>query len=247
MTTPDEFVSITEAARRLEIRRATIDRWIAEGKLSATRSETDRRVLLIRFSQAEALLKKTTRIQSVSRTPLNDDQPEETYFPQIDSALQLVYSHSHRLAFQLFPAAFRPLTIEQLRAGPLGQDLLHLARIASGAEVRPRDSVLIMIESLIQLLVWPAGADDYLVPRSFWDTELGRMLALAKFRAFDASDLITIGDAAKRLGVTRPIIYRWMDDRTLNYVRDDATGRTFVVVRDVTNLLSLTREMTRED
>jgi excisionase family DNA binding protein len=59
------------------------------------------------------------------------------------------------------------------------------------------------------------------------------MLALAKFRAYDASELVSIGNAAQQLGVTRPTIYRWMDEKQLNYVRDDMSGRTFVVRRDI--------------
>ena len=40
-------------------------------------------------------------------------------------------------------------------------------------------------------------------------------------------------DDANVLKVTRPTIYRWMDDRSLGYVRDDMSGRTLVVRRDV--------------
>jgi excisionase family DNA binding protein len=61
------------------------------------------------------------------------------------------------------------------------------------------------------------------------------MLALAKYRAYDPAELVSIGNAAQQLGVTRPTIYRWMDERILNYVRDDMSGRTFVVRRDVDN------------
>ena len=75
-----------------------------------------------------------------------------------------------------------------------------------------------------------------MVPRSFWEIPLGRLLAQAKLQAFDRSELVSIGNAAQQLGVTRPTIYRWMDERTLNYVVDDMTGRTFVVRRDIDNL-----------
>ena len=30
-------------------------------------------------------------------------------------------------------------------------------------------------------------------------------------------------------------IYRWMDDRRLNYVKDEISGRTFIVRRDLDN------------
>jgi ABC-type ATPase with predicted acetyltransferase domain len=47
--------------------------------------------------------------------------------------------------------------------------------------------------------------------------------------------------------VTRPTIYRWMDERTLNYVVDDMTGRTFVVRRDIENLRRVAEEFIGED
>ncbi len=101
-------------------------------------------------------------------------------------------------------------------------------------ELKPGEGGVVQaIDAVLQVLFWPAAADDYMVPRSFWDTDLGRMLALAKYRAYDRAELVSIGSAAQQLGVTRPTIYRWMDDRTLNYVRDDMSGRTFVVRRDV--------------
>ena len=134
------------------------------------------------------------------------EQPD--YQDVVDQALQLVYSHHHRLISQLHPAAFSPLTLDQLRNGPLGQDLLRLASLARGEIREPKERVLDAIDSVVQLLFWPAAADDYSVPRSFWDTDLGRMLALAKYRAYDPAELVSIGNAAQQLGVTRPTIYR---------------------------------------
>lgn len=134
------------------------------------------------------------------------------------------------------PSAYVPIKMADLRAGPLGKDLQRLAALANRQTREPKEHVLQAIESVLQLLFWPAAADDYSVPRSFWDTELGQMMALAKYRAFERNELVSIGNAAQQLGVTRPTIYRWMDDRTLNYVRDDMSGRTFVVRRDIENL-----------
>ncbi len=170
------------------------------------------------------------------------DSESRDYQKVMDNALQLVYSHIHRLMAQLHPAWFRPLTLDQLRSGPLGQDLLRLARLARGQSREPKELVLEAIDSVLQLLFWPAAADDYSVPRAFWDTDLGRMLALAKYRAYEPSELVSIGNAAQQLGVTRPTIYRWMDDRSLNYVRDDMSGRTFVVRRDIENLKRVASE-----
>jgi excisionase family DNA binding protein len=158
------------------------------------------------------------------------------YQDVIDQALQLVYSQHHRLVNQMAPSAYVPIKMADLRTGPLGKDLLRLAALANRQTREPKEHVLQAIESVLQLLFWPAAADDYSVPRSFWDTELGQMMALAKYRAFERNELVSIGNAAQQLGVTRPTIYRWMDDRTLNYVRDDMSGRTFVVRRDIENL-----------
>ncbi|CAA9587369.1 MAG: hypothetical protein AVDCRST_MAG88-4173, partial [uncultured Thermomicrobiales bacterium] len=121
----------------------------------------------------------------------------------------------------------------QLREGPLGEDLSRLAQIAGGVLQAGRDEVLGAIDSVLQLLFWPVGADAYTVPRSFWEQPLGKMLSLAKLRSFEPNDLLSIGQAATVLKVTRPTIYRWMDDKALDYVRDDMSGRTFVVRQDV--------------
>lgn len=168
------------------------------------------------------------------------------YQAVIDDALQLVYSQHHRLIGQLHPASFRELTLDELRAGPLGRDLQRLAGLARRETDEPKDRVLEAIDSVLQVLFWPVASEDYTVPRSFWDTELGRMLALAKYHAYDRTELVSIGSAAQQLGVTRPTIYRWMDDRTLNYVRDDMTGRTFVVRRDIENLKQIAAEISAE-
>lgn len=170
-----------------------------------------------------------------------ESEPRD-YQEVMDNALQLVYSHHHRLVSQLYPGSFKPLSLDQLRSGPFGQDLLRLAMLAGGQSREPKELVLGAIDSVLQLLFWPVAAEDYSVPRAFWDTDLGRMLALAKYRAYDQSELVSIGNAAQQLGVTRPTIYRWMDDRSLNYVRDDMSGRTFVVRRDIDNLKRVASE-----
>lgn len=165
-----------------------------------------------------------------------DYQAAVDYQEVIEDALRLVYSHHSRLVKQLYPQAFSELTMEQLRSGPLGRDLYRLAALAKGQTHEDKEHVVKAIESVLQLLFWPAAADDYTVPRTFWDTGLGQMMARAKYLAYEPSELISIGAAADVLEVTRPTIYRWMDDRTLNYVRDSTSGRTFVVKRDIDNL-----------
>ena len=154
----------------------------------------------------------------------------------IDKTLRLVYSQMHRYHVKLFGKAPDAVSVEGLREGPLGQDLYHLSRLARGEEQANQDEVFRAVNSVLELLFWPAGEDNYQVPRSFWEESLGKMLSQAKLRAVDPSELMSIGNAAQKLGVTRPTIYRWMDDRVLNYVRDEMSGRTFVFRYDVDHL-----------
>lgn len=245
MSDDSRLVSIKEAAERAGISRRTVERWIAANKLAAVADPGDGRKRLVRVEDVERLLGHPLTAGANARAretprPVLDPLSAEV----IDQTLQLIYSYQYRTISSLAPAAFVPLTMDQLRSGPIGRTLLRLALIAQGTVREPKSSVLTIVESLVQLLFWPAAGDDYTVPRSFWDTNLGRLIAQAKFRAFEPNELITIGNAAQELGVTRPVIYRWMDDRTLNYVRDDASGRVFVVRRDIEHLQRFARELT---
>ncbi len=154
----------------------------------------------------------------------------------IDKTLRLVYSQMHRYHVKLFGKAPDAVSVEGLRDGPLGRDLYHLGRLARGEEQANQEDVFRAVNSVLELLFWPAGEDQYQVPRSFWEESLGKMLSQAKLRAVDPSELMSIGNAAQQLGVTRPTIYRWMDDQTLNYVRDEMSGRTFVFRHDVEHM-----------
>lgn len=173
---------------------------------------------------------------SAAPLPLAAGAPALALQAVIDQTLGVVWEDSRRLATVLGTSAALAPSLEELRSGPLGQDLRRLAQVAGGQTREPQDQVLMAIGNVLQLLFWPAGADTYLVPRPFWTTDLGRLLARAKFRAFAAEDLVGIGAAARRLGVTRPTIYRWMDDGSLEYVRDDRSGRSYVLRHGVDGL-----------
>lgn len=264
----EDLVSIQEAARRSGISRRTVERWIREGRLSASQSDNDRRVRLIRAADVAALASSNGRQTTTKLSPSPSEPTDETGDASeiaraaldralkellgrdsqdiIDQALQLTYSHIHRTVLQVCPKMLKLQSLEDLRAGPLGVDLGRLALIAQGVIREHPALVLTAIESIVQLLFWPPGADDYSVPRSFWDTDLGRMLGVAKFNCFELSELISIGAAAQKLGVLRPTIYRWLDDRTLNYVRDEMSGRTFLVKRDVENLIRMSRTLSAQ-
>jgi excisionase family DNA binding protein len=155
----------------------------------------------------------------------------------IDEALKVVYASHHRLVSSVFPGAQHPLNIKELRRGRLGRDLQAFAELAYGNRKEPKDQVNERVASVLQLLFWAPMAEDYQIPRSFWETELGRMISTAKYRAHEPSELVSVGQAAMRLRVTRPTVFRWMDEGHLNYVRDEQIGRTFVVLEDVEALL----------
>ena len=163
-----------------------------------------------------------------ARTPV-----PEAYQAPIDEALQHLYTQYYRFGSQLSATPPPRLSLEELRRGPLAEVLSRLAQIAAGAMQAERDEVLGAIDSVLQLLFWPPGAEAYTVPRVFWEQPLGRMLAQAKLRTYEPAELISIGQAANLLNVTRPTIYRWMDDKVLDYVREDLSGRTFVLRREV--------------
>ena len=155
------------------------------------------------------------------------------YDPIIDQTLRLIHSQLHRYSRHLTGTAPDMTSLDQLRAGPLGRDLLRLARIACGEERVPGDQVFQSVRAILDLLFWPAGADSYEVPHVFWIEPLGKMLSLAKWRSVDHAALMSIGAAAEQLGVARPTIYRWMYAGTVESVRDDTSDRFYVMRRDI--------------
>src|SRR5438270_7466931 len=86
----------------------------------------------------------------------------------IDKTLRLVYSQMHRYHVKLFGKAPDAVSVEGLREGPLGRDLYRLGRLARGEEQADQEEVFRAVTSILELLFWPAGEDQYQVPRSFW-------------------------------------------------------------------------------
>lgn len=166
-------------------------------------------------------------------SPRAEMEEDEVYQVVIDEALQLVYSQYFHVVAALNRDKAAPFTLAELRQGPLGVALHSLAEIARGVVQADREEVRGAIDSVLQLLFWPVGLESFTVPRSFWEQPLGKMLSLAKLRSFKSEDLLSIGQAAAVLKVTRPTIYRWLDDRVIDWIRDDASNRTFVVRQEV--------------
>ncbi len=190
----------------------------------------EHRIQLRRHRDSEATPPPPPPLEGASTGTETDNE----YQAIVDEALQLIYSQVYRLLSRLYPPAVPPLSLEHLREGPLGDDLRRLVQVAVGTLRPEREEVLGAIASILQLLFWPVGAEFYVIPRSFWETPLGKVLSLAKLRAFESNELISIGEAANALGVTRRTIYRLMNEGVLDWVRDDrnGSGRTFFVVRE---------------
>ncbi len=258
------LLSIGEAAKQVGVSRRTIERWIKDGKLYAAPTEADRRRRLVNLEDVKAVLveqqakpsaHETLRRTKITRSGTDDPamtEPQEDDARRqdqelVDKALLLVYHHSSRLQSQLSPDAAHPLSLDQLRQGPLGHDLNLIMQIARGERYGNRFGLLEAVESILQLLFWPAAADDYRVPLAFWSTGLGRKLMAAKFRVFKPNELVTIEQAAQEFGVSRASVQRWMQDRTLNYVIDEQSGCAYVIRRDVDNLKRVAIELGRAD
>jgi excisionase family DNA binding protein len=257
-------MSIGEAAQQYGVSRRTIERWIHDKRLVAVPSADDGRKRLVDPETVQALVeqrpRRTTRRKSPSAgnesDPTVEDQnqlPTEAppagigSFQAIDEVLLQAYNYQQSLIRSLHPESRQELTLKDLREGPLGWDLRWIAALARGEVSQPRERILSAIDMVLQVLFWPPGAEDYTVPRSFWDTPTGKMLSRAKLRAYRQSELVSIGGAAQMLGVTVPTVYRWMDDRTLSFVRDDVNGRTFIVRHDVDNVRRVALELLGQD
>jgi excisionase family DNA binding protein len=252
-----ERISISRAAQLFGVSRRTIERWVSDGRLLAIPSPHDARHRLIESQAVESLVDNMPKRTASHRESGVTDQSKLTevlrlaseqevaaqYHHAVDTILMRVYGRHQRLISYLHPDIHAELTLDELHKGPLGRDLQSLAAYALSRTHEPGNVILLVIDLVLQSLFSPAAAESFTIPRSFWDTDLGRMISRAKLRALRPDDLVSVDDAERMLGVTTPTVYRWMDDRTLGWVRDDANGRTWVVRRDVENLKRVATEL----
>jgi excisionase family DNA binding protein len=236
-----------EAAEQNRVSRRTLERWVRDGRLNSVPSPDDARRRLVDPDAVRALVATMPKragkravagaanehVLRPQEQQVREDPVASPYQSAIDAMLSQVYKRHQQLYAPLHDDARFELTPEELREGPLGRDLRRLADYAVGRVHESTSLVLSAVESVLQCLFWPPAAEDYAVPRSFWESDLGKMLNQAKFRAYRRADLISVTQAAKLLRVTNATVYRWMDDRTLGWVRDDSNGRTWIVRRDV--------------
>jgi excisionase family DNA binding protein len=168
-----------------------------------------------------------------------DDEPQQSPAPGIVEIIDQTLLRLHRRVARfahLLGEHTSTVSLKDLRRSPLGRDLIFLSRVAAGEEHSRSEKVFRTVSALLDLLFGTLAEEPYQVPRTFWEEPLGRILSQAKLRAVDASELMSIGNAAQQLGVTRPTIYRLIDDQTLNSLWDEISGRTFVLRGEVEQL-----------
>jgi len=95
-----------------------------------------------------------------------------------------------------------------LYASALADQLAEIARMASG-DIQPtewnRGVVYEGIQDLMERLFSSPLLGSYEIPRAFWKTDLGAMVAAA-FAKVQGDELITISEAAGLLGITTQAI-----------------------------------------
>lgn len=183
-------------------------------------------------------------------TPIEDIALEELsglYGPEgpwdddevIDTILRLVSDHHRALGAAIGRRSFSP-TLAELRQSPLGQDLrvLATADLGDSNQVEVRETA----SRVTDLLLRPLAAEGMTIPTWFWSTAIGRMVARATRTSYAADELMSVTDAADRLGVTPALIVAWTEDGSIAMAPDDA-GRTLVPRSAIEKRRQIAREL----
>jgi hypothetical protein len=168
-----------------------------------------------------------------SAEPANPDQAA------IDQVLRLVSEYHLRLGGELGRSSPSP-SLSALRRSPLGRKLRRLAAVAQGTDDAAAATIRRDADDVVAMLLRPLAAVDFHAPAWFWQTSLGRLIAAAVYRTYRTDDLFCPASAAERLNLDRATIDRWLDDGTLDSVRDD-TGARFIPVRTIERLRDVAR------
>lgn len=234
-----DWISISEAARRFGVSRKTIRRRVKDSEIETrTGVRNSRQARLVRTEDIERIFHEN---------PIKRQRVNMQWQKQVDEALIVAYSVYQRNTINLSEAdQQRDLDLRELRESPLGQELAALAAIANGDFIESRTKVQTRIDNVLQLFFWPPMVDEYIVPRSFWSTDFGLMLSRAKLRCLDNVDLWSLSQAASELGVSRPAVYRFLDERILDFVYDGYTGRVYIVADDARSLITAMQQQKEE-
>jgi len=142
----------------------------------------------------------------------------------IDAVLRLVADHHRAVGAAIGKRSFSP-SLAELRQSPLGQDLRLLA--AAGYGDVSRDQVRETAGRVTDLLLRPLAAEGKVIPAWFWGTAIGRIVARAARVTYGDDGLMSIDDAADRLGIAPELVAGWTTDGAIISIPDDV-GRLMV-------------------
>jgi hypothetical protein len=142
----------------------------------------------------------------------------------IDTILRLVADHHRAVGAAIGKRSFSP-SLAELRQSPLGQDLRLLA-VAGFGDVS-RDHVRETAGRVTDLLLRPLAAEGMVIPAWFWTSAIGRIVARAARATYGDDGLMSIADAADRLGISPEFVTAWTADGAIASIPDEA-GRPMV-------------------
>jgi hypothetical protein len=142
----------------------------------------------------------------------------------IDSVLRLVADHHRAVGAAIGKRSFSP-TLAELRQSPLGQDLRLLA-VAGSGDVS-RDHLRETAGRVTDLLLRPLAAEGMVIPAWFWGSAIGKIVARAARVTYGDDGLMSVSDAADRLGVSPATVTGWTTDGAIAMIPDEA-GRPLV-------------------
>ena len=157
----------------------------------------------------------------------------------IDSVLRLVADHHRAVGAAIGKRSFSP-TLAELRQSPLGQDLRLLA-MASYGDVS-RDHVQETVGRVTDLLLRPLAAEGMVIPAWFWGSAIGKIVARAARVTYGDDGLMSVTDAADRLGVAPEIVTGWTTDGAITSIPDEA-GRPLVPRDAIEKRRTVSREL----
>jgi hypothetical protein len=157
----------------------------------------------------------------------------------IDSVLRLVADHHRALGAAIGKRSFSP-TLAELRQSPLGQDLRLLA-VAGSGDVS-RDHLQETTGRVTDLLLRPLAAEGMVIPAWFWGSAIGKIVARAARVTYGDDGLMSITDAADRLGVAPAIVAGWTTDGAIVTIPDEA-GRPLVPRDAIEKRRAVAREL----
>lgn len=168
---------------------------------------------------------QTPNLSEYPPDPLSGHGREERWGDDavIDQVLRLIADHHAATGATLGRPIPTP-TPAELRAGPLGRDLLLLAAADRGA---PPAAVRAASARVLDLLLRPLALDERSVPAWFWTTGVGRLVARAERAVLAPGGLLTPAEAAARLGAERATVEAWLAAGLLASVGDE-DGRPLV-------------------